>query len=90
MLKRLTSRIIIGDSEKVAKNDVDEHKIRGSWWFNRRNALLKALKRNLKLSIKPLFSCKNETISVPDLQTLPSNHSMALLSAAYGDPINEF
>ncbi len=51
MLKRLSSRMKIGESEKVAKNAVDEHKINGSCRFSSPRAFLKASAIHFRLSI---------------------------------------
>jgi hypothetical protein len=58
MLKRFTSRIMIGDSENVAKKAVDEHKISGSLRLSSPNARLNDPAIHLRLSI--VFHLRND------------------------------
>lgn len=67
MLNKWTSRTIIGESEKVAKNAVDEQSSSGSLRFNTPKARLKECPIQATVSIT--FTFPNETISVPDRQS---------------------
>src|SRR5690349_4771818 len=75
MLNRFTRRIIIGESEKVAKKAVEEHKIRGSLRFRRPSARLNAPVIHFKLSIGNYSYRRGKTISVPvnGPERLPAN-----------------